>query len=71
MTSEGIVAVLAAVGVLIGAGATAFIKVLREVRKVHKIVNQQRTDMQSYQWVLTDSLRAHGIAVPRDKSVEG
>jgi hypothetical protein len=51
---------------------TALIPVLltlRETKKVHKIVNQQRTDSVAYQLKLTNALRADGIDVPVDDSV--
>ena len=53
------------------------IPVWRELRKnskatdeIHKIVNQQRTDMQSYQEDLLIALRNAGVEVPRDKSLD-
>ena len=42
----------------------------KEVKDVHKIVNQQRTDMLSYQEKLIASLIAAGIHVPEDKSLK-
>lgn len=41
----------------------------QEVQEVHKIVNQQRTDMLAYQKTLIDALVSSGIHVPTDKSV--
>ena len=38
-------AVLTAISVLFGAVVTGVIAIIREVRRVHVIVNQQRTDM--------------------------
>lgn len=40
-----------------------------DVQAVHKIVNQQRTDMLAYQKTLIDALISSGIHVPTDKSV--
>jgi hypothetical protein len=60
--------VISAMALVIGA-LPALIKVLRQVREVHKIVNQQRTDMQNYQRALERALREHGIDVPVDQSV--
>lgn len=39
-----------------------------DVQSVHKIVNQQRTDMLTYQADLIRALRREGIDVPRDES---
>jgi hypothetical protein len=61
--------VISAIALVIGA-LPALIKVLRQVREVHKIVNQQRTDMQRYQRALERALREHGIEVPIDQSIE-
>jgi multidrug resistance efflux pump len=41
-----------------------------KIEQVHKIVNQQRTDMQSYQAVLKAALEHAGVAVPADKSLD-
>lgn len=38
--------------------------------EVHKIVNQQRTDMQAYTALLKDTLARAQVPIPRDKSVE-
>lgn len=40
----------------------------RRVQEVHKIVNQQRTDMRQYQKALINALIAAGVAVPEDQS---
>jgi hypothetical protein len=37
---------------------------------VHKIVNQQRTDMQRYQEVLLAAMRRAGVEIPRDESLQ-
>ena len=72
--------ILGAIGVLITAVAGAIVTlrrvenvktVLREdVQKVHKIVNQQRTDMLAYQKKLVEALIASGIHVPQDESLD-
>jgi hypothetical protein len=41
-----------------------------DIAKVHKIVNQQRTDALNYQRALIRALQAKGIEVPQDQSVE-
>lgn len=41
-----------------------------DVQAVHKIVNQQRTDMLSYQEKLVTALVAAGIHVPTDESLK-
>ncbi len=40
-----------------------------KVDEVHAMVNQQRTDMQRYQEVLTAALVAAGVPVPLDASL--
>lgn len=40
----------------------------RRVQEVHKIVNQQRTDMLQYQKALIFTMKAAGIEVPPDQS---
>jgi len=44
-------------------------KLVRDVKNVHTIVNQQRTDMQRYERTLVRALKEHGIEVPVDQSV--
>lgn len=61
--------VISALALLLGA-IPAMVKVLRQVREVHKIVNQQRTDMQNYQRALERALRDAGLAIPIDQSIE-
>jgi hypothetical protein len=58
--SAGVVSALA----LVFAALPALIKTLREVRKVHVIVNQQHTDMANYQGALIRALEAAGVTVP-------
>jgi hypothetical protein len=71
--------ILGAVGVLVTSITGAIINLRRtdqvkevlqgDVREVHKIVNQQRTDMLAYQKQLEMALRAAGVHVPEDKSL--
>jgi len=61
--------ILGAIGVLITAVAGAIVT-LRRVDAVHKIVNQQRTDMLTYQKTLIEALITSGIHVPRDQSLD-
>ena len=78
MSAEGIALILGAVATLITAVSTAVVIVLRanvhEVRAnladVHRLVNQNRTDMLAYQQDLVAALQAGGLIVPRDKSTE-
>ncbi len=37
---------------------------------VHRIVNQQRTDMQRYQEALVAALQRAGVDIPRDESLK-
>ena len=80
MSVTDAVLLMGAVGVLITTITTAIVtlrrveatkEVLRQdVVDVHKIVNQQRTDMLSYQEKLIASLVTAGIHVPEDKSLK-
>lgn len=71
MTAEGVALILGAVATLITATSTAIVVVLRrDVTKVHKLVNQNRTDMLTYQQDLVAALQAGGLIVPRDRSTE-
>lgn len=80
MVATDIVLILGAVGVLITSIVGAIVtlrrvedtkKVLKEeVQEVHKIVNQQRTDMLSYQEKLVGALVSAGIHVPTDESLK-
>jgi hypothetical protein len=75
-----VVLLMGAVGVLVTTITTAIMTLRRveatktvlrqDVQDVHKIVNQQRTDMLSYQEKLVASLVAAGIHVPEDKSLK-
>jgi hypothetical protein len=62
-TVAGIVTALATMVTAIGG-----IYLGRRVQEVHKIVNQQRTDMLQYQKALIAALSAAGIAIPADQS---
>lgn len=80
MTVADIVLLLGAVGALVTVITAAIVSLRKiesvkvelkeEVQAVHKIVNQQRTDMLAYQKTLVDSLIAAGIHVPRDESLD-
>jgi hypothetical protein len=76
MASSSVAGIIAAVGTLITSLALLvgaiplLLKTLRDLRQVHEIVNQQRTDMQRYQRALVASLIAHGIDVPVDQSID-
>lgn len=79
MSPADIVLIIGAVGGLITVVTAAIVNLRRidsvkvelkeDVQAVHKIVNQQRTDMLAYQKTLTDLLIEKGIHVPTDKSV--
>lgn len=66
-----IIAVVASLGTLLG-GIAAFItavrKIGRKVDDVHRLVNQQHTDLKNYQAALIRALNAHGITIPIDQS---
>lgn len=79
-TTAGVVTasatVLTALGGLVLA-VSVLIPILRNSRKtlvqvadVHTIVNQQRTDLLSYQQLLIRALSAAGVTVPEDASVQ-
>jgi len=69
MTAEGIALILGAVATLVTAISTAIVLILkRDVKKVHTLVNQNRTDMLQYQNDLIAVLQANKIIVPRDRS---
>jgi hypothetical protein len=79
VTVSDVVLILGAVGALVTVITAAVVslrkidtvkKELREdVQAVHKIVNQQRTDMLAYQKTLIDVLVSKGIHVPTDSSL--
>lgn len=80
MSVADIVLLLGAIGVLLTTITTAIMTLRRvdttkeilrqDVKDVHKIVNQQRTDMLLYQDKLVQSLISAGIHVPEDKSLK-
>jgi hypothetical protein len=71
MTAEGVALILGAVATLTTAVSTAIVLILKaKVAEVHKLVNQNRTDMLAYQQDLVAALQAGGLIVPRDKSTE-
>ena len=79
MDVADVVMILGALGALITVVAAAYVSIKKietvktelkeDVQAVHKIVNQQRTDMLAYQKTLVDSLVAAGIHVPTDASL--
>lgn len=69
MNAEGIALILGAAATLTTAVSTAIVLVLRRnVAEVHKLVNQNRTDMLAYQQDLIQALQDGGLIVPRDRS---
>jgi hypothetical protein len=79
MTVSDVVLLLGAIGALVTVVTAAVVSLRKidtvktelkaDVQAVHKIVNQQRTDMLAYQKTLIDVLISKGIHVPSDKSV--
>ncbi len=49
---------------------SVLVPTLRQVRKVHTIVNQQRTDLLRYQRALVIALKNEGIDIPVDQSID-
>jgi hypothetical protein len=70
MTAEGIVLILGAIGALLTAGSAAFVMVWKQLKSVHVLVNQNRTDMLQYQNDLIEVLQANKIIIPRDRSTD-
>lgn len=80
MSVADIVTILGALGALVTVIAAAYVSIRKidtvktelkeDVQAVHKIVNQQRTDMLAYQSKLVDALNAAGITVPHDEALE-
>lgn len=58
---------IATVATLATTSVTGLVVAFR-VNVVHKIVNQQHTDMKNYQGALIRALEAKGITVPIDQS---
>jgi hypothetical protein len=48
---------------------TLLIPILRQTKKVHEIVNQQRSDLVNYQRALIHALQLAGLEVPLDQSI--
>lgn len=79
MSVADVVLIISALGALVTVITSAIVSLRRvdnlkvelkeDVQAVHKIVNQQRTDMLAYQKTLIDVLISKGIHVPTDKSV--
>lgn len=69
MSAEGVALILGAVATLVTSVSTAVVLILRrDVGRVHKLVNQNRSDMLAYQGDLVQALQEGGLIVPRDKS---
>jgi hypothetical protein len=75
MTGSSWAGVITALATLVTAlgGFVVAIKVLvpnrRDTQEIHKIVNQQRTDMLRFQRALIKTLVEHGVKVPEDQSL--
>jgi beta-lactamase regulating signal transducer with metallopeptidase domain len=79
VTVSDVVLILGAVGALVTVITAAVVSLRKidtvknelkeDVQAVHKIVNQQRTDMLAYQKTLIDVLISKGIHVPTDTSL--
>lgn len=65
MITAGATMVTAVGGIYLGRRVQG---VRSDVREVHSIVNQQRTDMMQYQKALIAALKLHDIDVPDDQS---
>lgn len=69
MDGHAIAAIVASAGTFITALVGVYVHVVRrDVRHVHRIVNQQRTDAAAYTARLVAALKQHGIDVPDDQS---
>jgi len=71
-TGAGIITAIATVITALGGLILAFsvlLPILKQVKQVHTIVNQQRTDQQRYNIALVELLKKHGIEVPIDQSL--
>lgn len=75
-TAAGVISAVAAVFTAVALVITAVATLIRsrkveaKVDQVHKIVNQQHTDLKNYQRALIRALEAHGITIPVDQSIE-
>jgi hypothetical protein len=73
-TLPGIITAIAATITAIGGLIVAFtvlIPMFRNTKTIHKIVNQQQTDLRNYQRALLETLSAHNIPIPPDQSRGG
>lgn len=77
MIGTDVALVLGAVASLVTAVAAAAVTIVRGIRRVqetadqtHTMVNSQRLAAAKYTKVLVDALRAKGIDVPDDESLE-
>jgi hypothetical protein len=72
-TVVGIITACATLATALGGTIGAFtllLPLLRQTREVHKIVNQQQTDLRHYQRALVAALERAGIEVPVDQSLD-
>jgi Flp pilus assembly protein TadB len=68
----GVITAVATVLIALGGVITAvgvLLPILRGTRQIHKIVNQQRTDMENFQRALIRALTDAGVPVPVDQSL--
>jgi hypothetical protein len=75
ITAPSIPGIITAVAAVITAAGGFIVSIrvlipsLKTAEDTHKIVNQQRTDMQNYNRALTRTLKDHGIDLPVDQSI--
>ena len=75
MTGSSIAGIITAVTttiIALGGLVTAIgvlLPILRGTRQIHRIVNQQRTDMENFQRALIRALTDAGVPVPIDQSI--
>lgn len=70
ITATGTVFTAVALVITAVAGLIRAKRVEGKVDVVHKIVNQQRTDLTNYQRALIGALNKAGVDVPEDQSVD-
>lgn len=73
-TLPGIITAIAATVTALGGLIVAFTVLLpmfRNTKTIHKIVNQQQTDLRNYQRALIETLAIHNIEIPPDQSRGG
>lgn len=68
--TAGVVTAVALLVTSLGALLPQLRGLRKEVKAVHTIVNQQRTDMIRYERALIAALKRAGVEVPVDQSVE-